>query len=140
MPAQAGREEARAMGCGVKAALAVAGGAAAGPPACLGHLRQGWHARGAQDPSGRRAGRAGNGRNDVALGGRARDAVLPLLGCGPRVPAALAPVVAPVVVPAPCRRRRARGCAWARCAPLATTACPSAPAAAPWAQTVELVV
>ena len=33
MPAQAGMEEARAMGCGVKAALAVAGGAVAGPPA-----------------------------------------------------------------------------------------------------------
>src|SRR5439155_22095427 len=68
-----------------------------------------------------------------------RDAFLALLVWVPRIPQAIPPFVATVLVPAPCRTRRARCFAAARGATLARNACQSEPSAAHVAKTVSTV-
>ena len=118
----------------LKAAIELAGGPSEVPPTLCGARLQGVQPLWPQDHSWFLDGCHGDGSHPRALVGWARDALLALLGCVARVPHASAPLVAPVVGPAPGRQLPARGCSAASGGPRALHARPRAPAAAPGAK------
>ena len=121
---------------GIAAAIAVDRGASAVQTARAGHRLQGLQPRRQQAPSRLSDGCHGDGSSDLPLVLRERDDLLARLVCVLRIPAAIPPVWATVVVPSPWRTRRARFVSSARGATLAVNACQRDPSAAHVAQPV----
>ena len=133
---QARLEHGRAIACGITATIEVERRASAVPPHLLRHLLHRLQALRQQHHIRFMDGRHGDRRSDRPISVDERDDFLALLVWVPRIPQAIPPFVATVLVPAPCRTRRARCFAAARGATLARNACQSEPAAAHVAQTL----
>jgi hypothetical protein len=84
--------------------------------------------------------RHGDRREDVAMMIRYGDDLLPRLVLVARVPDAIAPFLATVLVPSPCRMLVSRCFSAARWRTLARNACHSDPSSAHLANTLEMVV
>jgi hypothetical protein len=99
-------------------------------PNLLGHLLQRFQALWEQDHVGLVDGRHRDRRSHIPVVIRDGEDFLPLLVFVARVPDAIAPFLATVLVPSPCSTRRSSCLASARCATLATNACQSDPSSA----------
>jgi hypothetical protein len=112
-----------AMARGINAAIAVERSAAEVHPDRLGHFLQGLQTL--RSPHHLRCmhGRDGQGREHRAMVVRDGDDLVPLLGLVARVAEAIAPCFATVLVPSPCRTRRASFFSAARWATRAINAC-----------------
>src|SRR4249920_2560305 len=123
-------ENALAIVCGIKAAIEVEVGASQVQPDLLGHLLQGLQALGKEHHICFIHGSHGDGSQHRAIVVYDRDDFLTLLVFVPRVPDAIPPFLATVLVPSPCSTLVSRCFAAARCCTLARKACQSDPSSA----------
>ena len=124
----------------IKAAIEVEIGASQVHTDLLSHLLQRVQAFREQAHVRLMHGSHGEGSQAIALVVRDGDAFLALLVCVPRVPDAIPPCFATVLVPSPWSPGRSRCGAAARCRTLARNACHRAPSSAHLAKARETVV
>src|SRR5215475_14133556 len=127
---QARIEHALAMVRRIKPTIEVERGASEVQPDLSGHLLQSFQTLRQQDHVRLMDGSNRQGSQDIAMVVRDRDDCLALLVCVARVAKPIAPFLATVLVPSPCRMLRSRCFSAARCATLAMNACSSEPSAA----------
>ena len=137
---QAHMKHALPMVRGIKTAIEVQSSTSEGQPDLFRHLLQRFQALREHNHVGLVDGRHGDRRSDVAIVVRDRDALRTLRMFVPRLPNALAPFWATVVVPSPCSMLVSRCCSATRDRTWATHACHRDLASAHVAQTVSTVV
>src|SRR5262247_2172129 len=119
---QARIEHARAIVRRINATIEVEMGASEVQPDLFGHLLQGFQTLRQQDHVRLIDGGNRQGSQDIAMVVRYRDDFLTLLVCVARVAKPIAPFLATVLVPSPCRMLRSRCFSAARCATRAMNA------------------